>query len=49
MIQLVGAAFDAALIRRALARAEMPLVGDLECGGLGVAGGVRLLANATDD
>jgi 23S rRNA (cytosine1962-C5)-methyltransferase len=49
VIQLVGAAFDAALIRRALARAEMPLVGDLECGGLGVAGGVRLLANATDD
>jgi hypothetical protein len=44
LIRLEGPRRAAETIRRALARAEMPLVGDLEGGGLGVAGGVRLSA-----
>jgi 23S rRNA (cytosine1962-C5)-methyltransferase len=41
-IELAGPSCDAETLCRALARAEMSLVGDLERGGLGVAGGVRL-------
>ena len=43
-IELEGASCDAETLCGALARAEMPLVGDLEGGGLGVSGGVRLRA-----
>jgi len=42
LIRLEGPRRAAETIRRALVRAEMPLVGDLEGGGLGVPGGVRL-------
>jgi 23S rRNA (cytosine1962-C5)-methyltransferase len=45
VIHLAGSACDAAVLRRALALAAMPLVGDLEHGGLGEVGGPRLLAN----
>jgi 23S rRNA (cytosine1962-C5)-methyltransferase len=44
LIRLDGPRCEAEAIRRALARAEMPLVGDLEGGGLAAAGGVRLSA-----
>ena len=45
IVRLDGASCDAVTLARALARAEMPLVGDLERGGLGVAGGARLIVN----
>lgn len=44
LIRLDGPPCEAKTIRLALARAEMPLVGDLEGGGLGLAGGLRLRA-----
>lgn len=44
VIHLEGPSCDAETVCRALARAEMPVVGDLERGGLAVAGGVRLVA-----
>ena len=43
IIRLDGPRCDAETLARALARAGMPLVGDLERGGLGVSGGVRLI------
>lgn len=46
VVRLQGSECDARTLCRALAAAEMPLVGDLEGGGLGVAGGVRLVASA---
>ena len=43
IVRLDGSSCDAVTLARALARAEMPLVGDLERGGLGIAGGARLI------
>lgn len=48
VIQLDGPRCDAESLCRALARAGMPLVGDLVRGGLGVAGGVRLIVTDED-
>lgn len=48
-IRFDGDACDAQTLARVLARAGMPLVGDLERGGLGIAGGVRLVATDESD
>jgi len=47
IVQLDGPRCEAEALCGAMARADMPFVGDLERGGLGVAGGVRLAV--TDD
>lgn len=48
-VRLEGSACDATTLGRALALAEMALVGDLEHGGLGVVGGVRLCVLDADE
>jgi 23S rRNA (cytosine1962-C5)-methyltransferase len=49
ILRITGPACEPETVRQAFAAAEMPLVGDLVGGGLGVAGGIRLVPIDLED